>query len=176
MSSDNNQIDPLAFVRAYPTSTTQQVCDVKGNLSEEQKQLLLNTKHYFVRSGVVDTHARVTFEVEVTQDMLSVYGAAHGGCLATLADVCTALSLAALSIATGHNFLGLSQTLNCVFHDAASRGTKLRIIGTTFATGRRLVASRCEMFDKQTGRLLMSAINTIVAIGTPQTRKHSSKL
>ena len=53
-------------------------------------------------------------------DMINGGGNIHGGCSAFLVDVCSSLSLSALSLVTeGKEYLSVSQAINMIYHSPA---------------------------------------------------------
>ncbi|KAG9028366.1 hypothetical protein FRB95_006548 [Tulasnella sp. JGI-2019a] len=154
---------------------------IKGNASEEHKTRLndamnwINKKGIFgyaimdriviVEAGVVDANdeavggerrkmIRAVYEMEVKADMCNGGNSIHGGCGAYLADVCTSSTY---SLHDDWNFGHVSAALDCIYHAPALEGTNLRIICTLVALGGRIGTSRCEILDKDNGRLVCSA-------------------
>ncbi|KAJ8494489.1 hypothetical protein ONZ45_g13218 [Pleurotus djamor] len=80
--------------------------------------------------------ARVICELEVSEDMLNGGGKIHGGCSATLVDLCTSYALLAYTMGVlGDPAISVSQAINMVYHSPAELGDKLRIISTTMSVG-----------------------------------------
>jgi len=96
-------------------------------------------------------------EVLVTKQMLNGAGMLHGGCLAYLIDNCCSSPLVVLGLLRSVNGVGVTQALNVLFHSPASLGTCLRIISTSITLGGRIMTSRCEIVDKDSGRIIASA-------------------
>ncbi|KAI9574329.1 hypothetical protein HD554DRAFT_1989914, partial [Boletus coccyginus] len=99
---------------------------------------------------------RVVLEVTVTEDMLNSSGKMHGACTAHLVDVCTTLSIAAMSLANGgEGSAGRSQAINVIYHAPAS--LQLRLINTSTTIGARVWNARIEIWDVTHHRLVASA-------------------
>ncbi|KAK2460741.1 hypothetical protein APHAL10511_007211 [Amanita phalloides] len=96
-------------------------------------------------------------EVEVSKHMLNGAGMLHGGCLAYLIDNCCSTPLVVLGIIHGVNGVGVTQAMNVLFHAPAPLGTRLTIVSTSIALGGRVMSSRCEIMDKDSGRIIASA-------------------
>ncbi|KAF8236886.1 hypothetical protein L208DRAFT_1390195 [Tricholoma matsutake] len=96
-------------------------------------------------------------ELLVTKDMLNGAGMLHGGCVAYLVDNCCSTPLVVLGLIQSVNGVGVTQAMNVLFHSPASLGTRLRIISTSIALGGRVMTSRCEIVDKDSGRMIASA-------------------
>ncbi|KIJ20496.1 hypothetical protein PAXINDRAFT_108621 [Paxillus involutus ATCC 200175] len=104
---------------------------------------------------------RVVFETTVEDDMLNGNGTLHGACSALLIDNCSTMPIALLSLATtGKGDLGVSQSLNILFHAPAMTGDRLRIVSTTISLGGRAQSSRCEIWNITHHRLVASGIHT----------------
>lgn len=184
-------------LRTFPrsASNTSSRTEIAGNISSSIKQKILNIFTYSVggfcnnigsRTRLVHIDvckkqaggmlARVVCEVEVTKDMLNMFEIMHGACGAYLVDICTSTSLAVLALATSSNIISVSQTLNLVYHGGARVGTKLRIVSTTITNYGRLMASRCEIYDKETERILVSGVQTKVDPGNKISINPTTKL
>lgn len=101
--------------------------------------------------------ATTVAEVEVTKHMLNGAGMLHGGCVAYLIDNCCSTPLVVLGLIQSVNGVGVTQSMNVLFHSPAPLGTCLRIVSTSIALGGRVMSSRCEILDKDTGRVVASA-------------------
>ncbi|KAG9218587.1 hypothetical protein CCMSSC00406_0001299 [Pleurotus cornucopiae] len=87
--------------------------------------------------------ARVVCEMAVTEDMLNGGGKIHGGCSATLVDICTSYALIAYNMAViGEATPSVSQAINMVYHSPADLGDKLKIVNTTMSVGARAMSAR----------------------------------
>ncbi|KAG9317764.1 HotDog domain-containing protein [Chiua virens] len=117
---------------------------------------------------------RVVGEITVQGDMLNGYGTLHGACAALLIDNCSTMPIALLSLATtGKGDLGVSQSLNILYHAPAVPNDKLRIVSATITLGSRALSSRCEIWNVTQHRLVASAVHTKMIASAPRT---SSKL
>ncbi|KAF8627131.1 hypothetical protein AX17_006350 [Amanita inopinata Kibby_2008] len=101
--------------------------------------------------------ATTVAEIEVTKHMLNGAGMLHGGCVAYLIDNCCSTPLVVLGIINNANGVGVTQAMNVMFHSPAPLGTRLAIISTSITLGGRVMSSRCEIVDKDTGRVVASA-------------------
>ncbi|KAJ3873164.1 hypothetical protein F5051DRAFT_432425 [Lentinula edodes] len=116
-------------------------------------------------------------EVDVYPDMANNYHILHGGCTAYLIDMCSSLTVVALTMTMNSKpteaasfppeFNWLTQTLNVVYHSPSPVGDKLRIVCTTmplrelssniWSTNRhRLVASGVHNMMKMSSKLKTS--------------------
>ncbi|EGO01006.1 hypothetical protein SERLA73DRAFT_51712 [Serpula lacrymans var. lacrymans S7.3] len=166
-------VDPTSF------SNYGDVSQIKGNVSPYVKQLILNT---FVAYGAGDEQcfghtvaksvkfidisveensdkkgrmeATTVAEVIVTKSMLNGAGMLHGGCIAFLIDN---TPLIALGLIQNVNGVGVTQAMNVLFHSPAPLGTCLHIISTSIALGGRIMSARCEVVNKDSGRIVASA-------------------
>jgi len=156
---------------------------IKGNVPDYVKQLNYNT---FMSYGVGDEEdgfgfkvgkavkfvevnvnkklerqgrleATTIAEIVVTKHMLNGAKMLHGGCVAYLIDNCCSTPLAVLGLIQGVNGVGVTQSMNVLFHAPAPVGTCLQIISTSISLGGRVMSSRCELLDKGTGRVVASA-------------------
>ncbi|KAF8660492.1 hypothetical protein AX16_001617 [Volvariella volvacea WC 439] len=101
--------------------------------------------------------ATTVAEVVVTKHMLNGAGMLHGGCVAYLIDNCCSTPLVVLGLVQNVNGVGVTQSMNVLFHAPASLGTRLSIESTSVSLGGRVMSSRCEIIDKDTGRIVASA-------------------
>ncbi|KAG1763783.1 HotDog domain-containing protein [Suillus occidentalis] len=152
---------------------------IKGNVSPYVKQLILNT---FIAYGAGDEHcfghsvakavrfvdisahesqekqgrmeATTVAEILVSKSMLNGAGMLHGGCLAFLIDN---TPLVALGLIKNINGVGVTQSMNIMFHSPAPVGSCLRIISTSIAMGGRIMSARCEVINNKTGSVVASA-------------------
>ncbi|KAL5514854.1 hypothetical protein ACEPAG_2170 [Sanghuangporus baumii] len=110
-------------------------------------------------SGSASATATVIAVAELTVDktMVNGNGMMHGGCIAYLIDNCGSVPLVVLGVVKGRNGVGVTQALNILFHAPAPLGSRLEIVSTSLALGGRSMTSRCEIFNKTTGRLVASA-------------------
>lgn len=101
--------------------------------------------------------ARLVCEIEVTADMCDGMGMLHQGCMAFLMDEGSAIALLVMNIHEGgENSIGVSQTLNILYHAAAPLGTRLRIINRSVTAGGEMDCCRSEIWDLDKHRLIVS--------------------
>uniref|UniRef100_A0A8H7XUL4 Thioesterase domain-containing protein n=1 Tax=Psilocybe cubensis TaxID=181762 RepID=A0A8H7XUL4_PSICU len=112
----------------------------------------VNVNRKMERQGRLE--ATTTAEIEVTKHMLNGAGMLHGGCVAYLIDNTPLVVLGLIQDANG---VGVTQSMNVLFHSPAPRGTILQIVSTSIALGGRVMSSRCEIIDKKSGRMIASA-------------------
>lgn len=191
-----------AWIYSLPKSAHIDPTQIQGNLSPEQKQLQANIFAFFIdgagaaASGYgASLGKRVKYvsmniekvegrgfqaegvcEVTVTEDMVNVFKALHGGCSAYLIDLCSSAPLISLGIYEGNDMSGVSQSMNIIYHSSAKLGSELRIISNSISNQGKIRAARCEIRDKKTDALLVSAIHTKVGGGERAARPSQSKL
>ncbi|KAF9498888.1 hypothetical protein BDN71DRAFT_311977 [Pleurotus eryngii] len=113
--------------------------------------------------------ARVVCEIAVTEDMLNGGGKIHGGCSATLVDICTSYALIAYNMAViGEPTPSVSQAINMVYHSPANLGDKLKIVSTTMSVGARAMSARCEIWNTSQHKLVASDIVIRLSYDTPR--------
>ncbi|KAJ6459028.1 HotDog domain-containing protein [Mycena sanguinolenta] len=181
------------FQRSLPNAPNVDVKRIRGNISDEEKQINANTFAYFCTgSGVTKfppfgneisrrlkiveinvlnnpatmvTEGEVVFEVEVTQDMCNVYGTMHGGCAAFLLDPATVAATTLLGRTKKFDGTGVSTSMNVYWHHPAPLGSILTVTTrSVFADGRARLA-RCEMREKATGKLIVSGTHAFLNAG-----------
>ncbi|KAJ7156310.1 HotDog domain-containing protein [Mycena filopes] len=101
--------------------------------------------------------AVVVQEVSVAKHMLNGAGMLHGGCVTYLIDNCASTPLVVLGLLNGTNGVGVTQGMNVLFHAPVGLGSTLRISSSSISMGSRVMAARCELTDKSTGRVVASA-------------------
>ncbi|TFK31518.1 HotDog domain-containing protein [Crucibulum laeve] len=115
----------------------------------------VNVNRKLERQGRLE--ATTIAELEVTKHMLNGAGMLHGGCVAYLIDNCCSTPLVVLGLLQNVNGVGVTQSMNVLFHSPAPLGTCLRIISTSISLGGRVMSSRCEILDSDSGRIIASA-------------------
>ncbi|OCH94487.1 hypothetical protein OBBRIDRAFT_789176 [Obba rivulosa] len=98
--------------------------------------------------------AKGVFELTVDRNMVNRRGNMHGGCIATLIDLCTSFVLvAALDVPQ------VSQVLTTLYHAPVPIDAKLRVVCETTSMGRRANSIRCEVWDVTNTRLAATGIH-----------------
>lgn len=72
-------------------------------------------------------------------------------------DNCCSTPLVILGLVMKRNGVGVTQSMNVLFHSPASIGMHLQITSTALSLGKQTMTARCEVTDKHTGRLVASA-------------------
>ncbi|EMD40337.1 hypothetical protein CERSUDRAFT_79996 [Gelatoporia subvermispora B] len=142
-----------AWVKPVMMGAQSDSVDVSANQQHEQE------------SGTA-LRGRTICEILVEEGMLNVHRSLAGACAVLLLDIATFSSLFVLSLVSGVDAWGVSTAMNITWHAPAGRGTKLRFVSTTLSLGGRLSAARCEIYDAQSARLLISAVHTISPLKT----------
>lgn len=98
-------------------------------------------------AGTTDSgiQAITVADVIVDKGMLNGNGMLHGGCIAYLVDNCCSSPLVVLGAVTNKNGVGVTQSINLLYHSPVSSGTHLQIISTSLALGGRSMTARCEV-------------------------------
>ncbi|KAL0946315.1 hypothetical protein HGRIS_012556 [Hohenbuehelia grisea] len=128
--------------------------------------------------------ATTVAEVIVSKNMLNGAGMLHGGCVAYLIDKyvysapldstnaftsfhsCCSTPLVVLGLLQSVNGVGVTQSMNIMFHAPAKIGTPLSVISTSISLGGRVMSSRCEIIAKDSGRIVASAFLNKMQPGT----------
>lgn len=108
---------------------------------------------------------QVISEIVVGHDMVDEVGNVTVASIALLVDMLTSLCLVAQGAyqkRTG-DYVGVSQSLQFVFHAPAPLGTTLRISNTCISLGARAMSARCEVWDANADRLVCSAFHVKMA-------------
>ncbi|KAI0752928.1 hypothetical protein C8Q80DRAFT_1149236 [Daedaleopsis nitida] len=174
LATERGWVDPHALPKYMDAS------EVAGNAPADAKQLTLNTLGAYgvgdegcfahivgrsIRITHMDVERRgdkaevaVIAEVQATRAMLNGAGTVHGGCLCYLIDNCASFPLVALGVLRNINGVGVTQAMNILFHSPASLQTCMQIKSVSVTLGGRIMTSRCEISDKQSGRMIASAL------------------
>ncbi|KAJ3907319.1 hypothetical protein F5879DRAFT_537885 [Lentinula edodes] len=117
-------------------------------------------------------------EVDVYPDMANNYHILHGGCTAFLIDMCSSLTVVALTMTMNSKptevasfppeFNWLTQTLNVVYHSPSPVGDKLRIVCTTMPL-RELSSNVCvrsEIWSTNRHRLVASGVHNMMKMSS----------
>ncbi|THH07925.1 hypothetical protein EW146_g9163 [Bondarzewia mesenterica] len=190
------------WISHLPKSTHIDPTQIEGNVSLEQKQAQANIFSFFIDgagsspSGYgVTLGKRVKYvsmninevdgrglqaegicEVAVTKDMVNVFNVLHGACAAYLIDLCSSAPLVSLGIYQGNDTSGVSQSMNIIYHSSPKLGAELRIISNSISNQGKIRAARCEIRDKKTDALLVSAVHTKVGGGEKAAKLPVAKL
>ncbi|KAI0364103.1 hypothetical protein BV20DRAFT_974806 [Pilatotrama ljubarskyi] len=171
---------PRAWVDPESLPDYKDPASIAGNAPRRVKQLILNTLGAYgigsprcfahtvgrrIRIAEVNyrtdgptTTAVVVADVQACQEMLNGAGTVHGGCLCYLVDNCASFPLIALGLIKNINGVGVTQAMTVSFHAPASIDTCMRITSTSVTLGSRIMTSRCEVSDKDTGQMIASAL------------------
>ncbi|KAI0690853.1 HotDog domain-containing protein [Cytidiella melzeri] len=104
--------------------------------------------------------ARIVFELDVQEDMCNALLNVHGGCSATLIDICTSLTVSLLAFYVSPQTRNhVSLALNTTYHSPAPLGSRLKIVCTTVAFGARTMTAKAEIYDKTLGRLVATGVH-----------------
>ncbi|KAI0686598.1 HotDog domain-containing protein [Earliella scabrosa] len=174
LATERAWVDPYALPKYMDAS------DVSGNAPHDVKQLTLNTlgaygvgkedcfahivgRRIHITEMDIDqkgdkAEVTVIAEVQASREMLNGAGTVHGGCLCYLIDNCASFPLVALGILRNVNGVGVTQSMNIFFHAPASLQTIMQIKSVSVTLGGRIMTSRCEITDKQSGRMIASAL------------------
>ncbi|KAJ3988213.1 hypothetical protein F5890DRAFT_554502 [Lentinula detonsa] len=127
----------------------------------------------------IETGQSITIicEIDVLPDMANNHHTLHGGCAAFLIDMCSSLSVVALTLIMKVKSSGLtdvdnfppkldliSQSLNVVYHSPSQIGDKLRIVCTTMPM-RELTSNVCvqtEIWSIVRHRLVASGVQNMM--------------
>ncbi|EIN06665.1 hypothetical protein PUNSTDRAFT_145203 [Punctularia strigosozonata HHB-11173 SS5] len=172
--------------RTLPRASGHDVSTIKGNLSPDDKQTLVNLLAYYVGAGEVYSNdvgkkIRITevdvrktasdeptwqsesvCEILVENHMLNPHGVLHGGCMAYLVDLCSSVPIVAIALVSGSAGVGFSQAMNIIWHAPAKGGTTLSIVGKSLSVGKNILTCQCEIWDKEKGKLLATAVHSKV--------------
>ncbi|KAJ2982294.1 hypothetical protein NUW54_g10770 [Trametes sanguinea] len=113
----------------------------------------------FQRDEDNKTHIRFVFEVDMTPDMLNVFGSLHGSCITFLIDACSSVALTALSAVSHKLSLLVSHTLGTTFHSPAPAGARLRITAETTAFSSRTVSAEVQIWDVTNKSLVATGVH-----------------
>ncbi|KAG7097542.1 hypothetical protein E1B28_004881 [Marasmius oreades] len=171
--------------RSSSQSSDIDVSEVRGNISDEGKRLVLNIISYFIgsqegcfgasvgeRLKLIEaevvakdgkaSQGRTVFEIKIDKDMCNSFGTLHGACATYLVGPCTMTALGVLGAALGIDGTGVSQSVNIVWHQPAKMGAKLRVISTSVFIKGHIRTSHCELWDKERDILYISATHSTV--------------
>ncbi|KAJ7589107.1 hypothetical protein C8J56DRAFT_1048736 [Mycena floridula] len=110
--------------------------------------------------GGATKEAQTVCEIQVDRDMCNIFGTMHGGCAAFLIDPCSVSALICLGLVKGIDGSGVSQAMNLIWHKPAYQGAYLQIISTTVSIDGHIRTAECQIRDKNTGQLYVSAVHS----------------
>ncbi|KAJ7749940.1 hypothetical protein B0H16DRAFT_863291 [Mycena metata] len=181
------------FQRSLPQASNVDVRQIRGNISDAEKQINANVLAYFTTGSGVSpfppfgseiagrlrivelnvwdnastgsAESEVVLEIEVTESMCNVYGTMHGGCAAFILDPCTVSATVLLGLAKAFDGTGVSQSMNVYWHHAALLGSTLTVTTRSVFTDGRARVARCEIREKLTGSLIVSGTHSFLNAG-----------
>ncbi|KAG7447740.1 uncharacterized protein BT62DRAFT_790387 [Guyanagaster necrorhizus] len=187
---------PTSFLHSLPPAPHVDVSTIKGNISNEEKQLGANIFSYFVNSREESYGAEVgrrlrlvemniwgrdasgtaaqgqtIFEIDVEKDMCNVFGTLHGACAAYIVDPCSVSSLVVLGAAIGADETGVSQSLNVIWHQPAKMGTTLRVIMDPSGL---LLESSIPCVELLLGSIVTSEVEVNTSVNSPGVFVHAT--
>ncbi|KAJ3770360.1 hypothetical protein FB446DRAFT_172303 [Lentinula raphanica] len=140
-----------------------------------------STNQIPAQSGQSVESVTLICEVDVSPDMANNHHLLHGGCTAFLVDMCSSLSVVALTMmrrsikspspaVQNHpaQFDMLSQSMNVVYHSPSQVGDRLRIVSTTMPM-RELVSNVCvqtEIWSTTQHRLVASGVQNMMTMSS----------
>jgi len=116
-------------------------------------ELYLEPDAYFTDAK----RARSVCNIEVEEDMTDSNGDLSHGCAFYLVDCCSSIPLVTQALAQGGFIGGVSRAMDVTFHSPAKLGAKLHIISQTLSMNESTVTSRCDIWDLDHQRLVVSA-------------------
>ncbi|KAJ6557718.1 hypothetical protein B0H19DRAFT_1148399, partial [Mycena capillaripes] len=145
-----------SWQRSLPKSPHADATQIRGNLSDTDKQIIANVFAYFTTGSGISrfppfnnevargfkivelnlwdnsssetAESEMLLEIEITEKMCNVYGTMHGGCAAYLLDPTTAIAMVMLGRAKGFDGTGVSTSMNIYWHNAAPLGSTVTIM------------------------------------------------
>ena len=97
---------------------------------------------------------RVTFAYTVKPDHCNRLGNLHGGCAATLFDLCTTVPLALVNRPGFWSWMGVSRTLNVTYLRPVARGEQVLIEGEVVQAGRQLCTLAGRIRRRSDGQVM----------------------
>lgn len=102
----------------------------------------------------IEPHASVTFALTVQQSHCNNMRTLHGGCTATIFDICTTLALASVARPGYWDMLGVTRTMNLTYMAAARAGDKVFITCQIVQAGRNLATLKGVMTKAENGQII----------------------
>ncbi|KAI0375776.1 hypothetical protein BV20DRAFT_959825 [Pilatotrama ljubarskyi] len=130
--------------------------------------LILKEVGVFRRERDGKTHARITYETVVHEEMLNISGNMHGGCAVYMIDICSSMALAVLGMVTEKPWNFVSQAINTTFHAPVPLGAKIEIVNTTVSFGSRTVSAITEIWDVTNHRLCVTGVHNKMKPSEPK--------
>ncbi|OBZ82707.1 Acyl-coenzyme A thioesterase 13 [Choanephora cucurbitarum] len=92
---------------------------------------------------------KLTWEFVVEQPHCNLLGRVHGGCVATLIDICSSFAIMVNSGRHQWEMLGVSSDLSVTYMSGAAVGQVLRIECETQRVGKNLANIHTKIYDQQ---------------------------
>ncbi|KZS96472.1 hypothetical protein SISNIDRAFT_451231 [Sistotremastrum niveocremeum HHB9708] len=127
------------------------------------KELWINRSH---RRRGADDQGLVICEMPMCDEMRSRDGGLDLTMLSAIVDLCSALSLQALALSNGGMGDGVSHNMTLTFHEVPTPKGTLRITSSTVSMSQNEMTSRCEVWEKETGGLIATAVHTKIPTAT----------
>jgi len=107
-------------------------------------------------SATLEPYPTLYFDFTVHNRYLNFSGVLHGGAGSTLFDVATTMALHLVNSPKFWFTLGVSRMLNCTYLLPAPEGKTVGIKCEILNIGKKMSQLRGEMFDKESGKLIMT--------------------
>ncbi|KAL1918337.1 uncharacterized protein VTP21DRAFT_2997 [Calcarisporiella thermophila] len=101
----------------------------------------------------------LVFNFTVSDAESNSFGIMHGGCTATLIDICTSIAVMALEKETFRTG-GVSTNLAVNYISGAHTGTALLVKCCVRRVGKSLAFLDCDVVEKESGKLIATATHT----------------
>ncbi|KAH8096588.1 hypothetical protein BXZ70DRAFT_324249 [Cristinia sonorae] len=150
---------------------------IRGNVSAKHKEILANILGWKTRPGKKAFGNGAAFKIKLVEaDVIeNVMGEGSEGTTAREARIAAEVTVEdgmlngfgacfCLGLATGMNPDGVSTSMEVKWHSPAPVGTILRMVGISLTMTKRSTISRAEIYDKNTGRLLVSLIHSVAPV------------
>ncbi|SJL02611.1 uncharacterized protein ARMOST_05942 [Armillaria ostoyae] len=180
---------PRSFLHSLPAAPHIDVSTIKGNISDEEKQLGANIFSYFVNSREESYGAEVGRRLRLVE--MNIWGRDACGTAAqgqTIFEIDVEKGASSLHVqclwdlARGMRRiyrrpvrplvpLCLGWYIHIVHKEDLNGGTKLRVVSTSVFIHGRIRTARCELWDKERDKLYVSAIHTTVNNTRPSLAK-----
>lgn len=99
-------------------------------------------------------HPAASFLLTIQREHCNNMGTLHGGCTATLFDICTTLPLAFITRPGYWDMLGVSRTLSISYLSAARVGDEVVVECEILQVGKKLAAIKGVMRKKKDGKII----------------------
>lgn len=106
-----------------------------------------------------ETLQQIIYHVNIPESLCNKDSMLHGGAATTLLDNLSSTALFTIAKPGFWDNMGVSRSLNVIFHRSVPAGSTVKVVCSVVAAGRQMATLRAEMRYAQDGRLCVTCVH-----------------